>query len=163
MPTDIGNGVATRGATGDGGARGPRKREHAVEHTFAMDSPGPGATVDAEMGVMRSVDRFHQRRFGRHGIGYAEVATDAGRVYEGRGPGRWLAHARGLNDTAYGFGHMGHGNKKPRAPGAWRAGRALHPLVPPPRVAAHVGIPAHRPPRPLEQNLPRHARARQRP
>lgn len=131
MPTDLGDGVPRYsrrewGATGDGGSPGPKARDHVVEHTFAMDGPGPGASVDTEKAIMRSVDRYHQRRFSRHGIGYAEVTTDSGRVYEGRGPGRWLAHARGLNDTAYGFGHMGHGNRKPRGKGAWRAGRALH-------------------------------------
>lgn len=132
MPTDLGDGVVRYsrrewGATGDSGSPGPKRRGHVVEHTFAMPSPGPGASVDAEKAIMRSVERFHRRRpRGWRAIGYAEVTTDSGRVYEGRGPGRMLAHAHGLNDTAYGFGHIGHGNRAPRAPGAWRAGRALH-------------------------------------
>lgn len=130
MPKDLGNGVKRYsrkewGSRYGKGVASNATRNHLVAHTTVTTLLDPDEPVTNEMAVMRSMERYHAKQRGWSGIGYAEVVTDSGRVYEGRGPGRSLAHASGYNTSAYGFAHMGHGDQRRWLSGGWRAMKAL--------------------------------------
>lgn len=130
MPKSLGNGVKrySRREWGSRYGKGSPvtpSRDHVVAHTTVTNLLSPDESPSSEKAVMRSMERYHAQNRGWSGIGYAEVVTDSGRVYEGRGPGRQLAHATGYNSSAYGFAHMGHGDKRNWLSGGWKAMKAL--------------------------------------
>lgn len=130
MPTDLGEGVqryrrSEWGARYGRGVPAQSSRNSMFAHTTVTDLLGADADVSTEKAVMRSMERYHVQGNGWSGIGYAEVVTDSGRVYEGRGPERSLAHATGHNRSAYGFAHMGHGDRRGWLSGGWKAMRVL--------------------------------------
>lgn len=130
MAKNLGNGVKRYSRKEWGSRYGKGRpsnpsRDHVVAHTTVTGLLGSNESVTSEMAVMRSMERYHAGTRGWNGIGYAEVVTDSGRVYEGRGPGRSLAHATGYNTSAYGFAHMGHGDKRNWLEGGWKAMKAL--------------------------------------
>lgn len=70
-----------------------------VVHHSDGPSAGPNAELRQDASLVRGIDRFHYYTRGwSGGVGYSYLVTEAGRIFEGRGPNTVGAHTVGQND-----------------------------------------------------------------
>lgn len=113
------------------GARAPRSRSRMGRHTrtfqhYTVTSAG-GTAPSLAFGFasMRSVQAFHMDGRGWSDFAYTLGVDNAGRIYEGRGPGVTGGHTKGYNSSSYAVVWIGGPDDTP-TPAAKSAIRAAH-------------------------------------
>ncbi len=113
------------------GARAPRHRSKMGRHTrtfqhYTVTAAG-GANPSLAFGFasMRSVQAFHMDGRGWSDFAYSLGVDNAGRIYEGRGPGVVGGHTKGYNSSSYAVVWIGGPDDTPTA-AARAAIRAAH-------------------------------------
>lgn len=95
-----------------GGPLDPGPEPVVVIHHTASPALLAGASLEAEVTAVRSIERFHVEERGWSAIGYNFVVTPNGHVFEGRGWERAGAHAgtRADNFRSIGVCYLADGN-----------------------------------------------------
>lgn len=76
-------------------------------HHSVTASPGPQASLEADIAAVQQIEAIGQARF-QGGISYTFVATQAGRIFRGHSLGRVGAHTAGHNTRGIGIALIGN-------------------------------------------------------